>query len=386
MDEAVLNKFSSEEITVTQFNEQLMLKNNDLATETYEQHYFYAESLHFLTEDKITPTTYTLVGNESDHKHEYGEGANGGIDLSTLKPGTYFVQLDDKYVELNDDIETKMWYTIKREGVANQVMLSSSYQKAMLTVHQVKELPENVYDIIIDPGHGGLDSGAVGGDLNERDEVLKVSTYITSRLQEHGLKVKLTRTDQFDPTGEGNFDYQLSPYMENGRVEQVYQHQAKYVISNHLNSLDKSLRGYQVYSSIAASNDWADAVSTNFLAIGHVPRDSEKNEYRVSPGTFKQTFDCQPSSALLYGCLNEKSDYMYYIRETGGLLSHATTLTKYNDQYTQIPNFGAETILIEYAYLDNPDDRELWLKSYESWGEAVVKATVEYLNIPYQAK
>ena len=49
-----------------------------------------------------------------------------------------------------------------------------------------------------------------------------------------------------------------------------------------------------------------------------------------------------------------------------------------------IPNYGAETILIEYAYLDNSKDYKEWIENWQAWGEAVVKATVEYLGIKYQ--
>ena len=41
-------------------------------------------------------------------------------------------------------------------------------------------------------------------------------------------------------------------------------------------------------------------------------------------------------------------------------------------------------VLIEYAYLDNPKDYKEWIADWKSWGEAVVKATVEYLGVKYQ--
>ena len=52
------------------------------------------------------------------------------------------------------------------------------------------------------------------------------------RLEDHGLKVKLTRTDDLDPAGSGNFDYGKSPFFDEGRVEQVYRYQTKYMLSN----------------------------------------------------------------------------------------------------------------------------------------------------------
>ena len=77
-------------------------------------------------------------------------------------------------------------------------------------------------------------------------------------------------------------------------------------------------------------------------------------------------------------------DYLYIIRDTGGRVSQSTTLPDYNDNYTTIPNYGAETILIEYAYIDNSKDSKDWIANWEKWGEAIVKATVDYLGITYQ--
>ena len=43
-------------------------------------------------------------------------------------------------------------------------------------------------------------------------------------------------------------------------------------------------------------------------------------------------------------------------------------------------------MLIEYAYIDNVKDSNEWKANYEKWGEAVVKATLQYLNVPYKSK
>lgn len=54
--------------------------------------------------------------------------------------------------------------------------------------------------IIIDAGHGGIDSGAVGNNLLEKDLTLKASLYMYNRLKELGIPVKLTRdNDEYLP-------------------------------------------------------------------------------------------------------------------------------------------------------------------------------------------
>ena len=62
---------------------------------------------------------------------------------------------------------------------------------------QIFDLPNvkrNKYSVIIDPGHGGPDSGAVGiNGLKETDVVLDVSKMVTKLLLEKGVIVKMTR-------------------------------------------------------------------------------------------------------------------------------------------------------------------------------------------------
>ena len=55
------------------------------------------------------------------------------------------------------------------------------------------------YTIVIDPGHGGPDPGAVGiGGLRETDVVLDVSLQVAALLRARGVDVLLTRTGDVD--------------------------------------------------------------------------------------------------------------------------------------------------------------------------------------------
>ncbi len=62
-----------------------------------------------------------------------------------------------------------------------------------------RENPLNGKTIVIDPGHGGKDSGAPGpGDLHEKDVVLSMSLYLEELLLEAGAEVIMTRTEDVD--------------------------------------------------------------------------------------------------------------------------------------------------------------------------------------------
>ena len=49
--------------------------------------------------------------------------------------------------------------------------------------------------VIVDSGHGGIDSGAVGNGLKEKDLNLRAGQYMYKRLQELGIPAVMTRTD-----------------------------------------------------------------------------------------------------------------------------------------------------------------------------------------------
>lgn len=105
-------------------------------------------------------------------------------------------------------------------------------------------------DLIIDPGHGGKDPGAVKGE-KEKDWTLKISQYQYDRLHELGVDVALTR----------NSDVTLE---ENDRVNKVKK--AKYCISNHLNAGGGDRA--EVIHSIYGDDIFAQKVAKEFTKIG----------------------------------------------------------------------------------------------------------------------
>jgi N-acetylmuramoyl-L-alanine amidase len=77
--------------------------------------------------------------------------------------------------------------------------------------------------ILLDPGHGGKDSGALGGGWQEKDINLEAALYIGNRLETLGFTVGYTRTGDTFP-GETNergimakgYDYFLSIHCNAG--------------------------------------------------------------------------------------------------------------------------------------------------------------------------
>jgi N-acetylmuramoyl-L-alanine amidase len=68
--------------------------------------------------------------------------------------------------------------------------------------HDYLKLPnvkQNRFSVVIDPGHGGPDPGAIGiGGIRETDVVLEVSKMVKDLLSNKGVKVELTRKNEID--------------------------------------------------------------------------------------------------------------------------------------------------------------------------------------------
>lgn len=81
--------------------------------------------------------------------------------------------------------------------------------------------------IVIDPGHGGNDPGALGNNIIEKEYTLKISKYMENRFKELGIPVTLTRDG----------DITLTPTERTNRVLNAYGNSPDViVISNHLNA------------------------------------------------------------------------------------------------------------------------------------------------------
>ena len=84
-----------------------------------------------------------------------------------------------------------------------------------------------VKGIIIDAGHGGEDSGAVGNGIIEKDYNLNNSLYMYNRLKELGVPVTLTRTT----------DETLDKTERVKRILNAYGNDSNVIaISNHINA------------------------------------------------------------------------------------------------------------------------------------------------------
>ncbi|MGA7937570.1 MAG: N-acetylmuramoyl-L-alanine amidase [Kovacikia sp.] len=99
-------------------------------------------------------------------------------------------------------------------------------------------IPNGKIVVVVDPGHGGPDPGAVGiGGLQEKGIVLDIGIQVANQLEKQGIQAILTRKD--------DIDLDLEP-----RVQMAEQINATVFVSIHANSIDMSrpdISGLETY-------------------------------------------------------------------------------------------------------------------------------------------
>ncbi|BAC12151.1 N-acetylmuramoyl-L-alanine amidase CwlD [Oceanobacillus iheyensis] len=118
-------------------------------------------------------------------------------------------------------------------------LLQYPINETNMTVNQGWTLPLTGKTIVIDPGHGGPDGGAVGSDdTEEKDIALQVSKLIQSYLQQQGALVYLTREQDKDLAAEetSGLARRKSEDIRN-RLKFIHDKEPDFFLSLHLNAL-----------------------------------------------------------------------------------------------------------------------------------------------------
>lgn len=187
-----------------------------------------------------------------------------------------------------------------------------------------------VRKVIIDPGHGGTDSGATGNNLLEKDYNLLISKYMYDRFKELGIPVAITRDS----------DTTLSPTDRVNTILNKFGNSSDVIlISNHVNS--GGGEGAEVIYALRNKDTLAKNILNNIGATGQETR--KYYQRRLPSDTSK--------------------DYYFIHRNTGNL----------------------EPLIVEYGFIDNTKDVEFLKENYEELAESVISAVANYIGVPYKA-
>ena len=185
-----------------------------------------------------------------------------------------------------------------------------------------------VRKVIIDPGHGGTDSGATGNNLLEKDYNLLISKYMYDRFKQLGIPVAITRDS----------DTTLSPTDRVNTILNKFGNSSDAIlISNHVNS--GGGEGAEVIYALRNRDTLAKRILENIGATGQETR--KYYQRRLPSDTSK--------------------DYYFIHRNTGNL----------------------EPLIVEYGFIDNTKDVEFLKENYKELAEAVISAVANYIGVPY---
>ena len=116
--------------------------------------------------------------------------------------------------------------------------------------------------IVIDPGHGGMDSGAINDNILEKSINLEISLKLKQELEKNGAIVLLTRNGDYD-LSKPNALYRKKSDFDN-RIKLINHSNADLYLSIHLNYfLSSQYYGPQVFY-VKNNNKLADKIQKEF--------------------------------------------------------------------------------------------------------------------------
>lgn len=323
---------------------------------------------------------------------------NEGIYLDDIQKGTYYTFIkvtyekedkeEIKYYILNNktDYKNLTYYTLSKYNNKINIDTDEDYQTMYLKVVSNKD--KEIYDITIDPGHGGIDSGALNNDYQEKDFTMEISTKIKENLEKENIKVKLTH-EKNTLTKDDYFD----EYNKNGRAVLPNEVKSKYTLSIHINQNNSTkMQGIEIYTPDKINYDFAKSLASSIVDNTSLEY-STAQRYKMYDGVYTHNFtDIEISTAKEgYKKKNYKSynvttssNYLYMIRETGGYMTGAYVDDSNPEKVGVNPyynsNIGNESYLLEIGYISNQNDLQILKNNTNEIAKAISDAIIKELQ------
>ena len=398
-EDAIFGKIQTKQVKVSEFFTYGKCFNFTGKLSNISKDNFESAKL-YLTDGKEFEQTYTLDGTfeEGELILSTTEKINSGLILDDLLEGEYVVlvrlklnnSVNPKYYSLanNSSYEDIEYYTITKDDKNNKIDISfknktyNGNEYTYLSLNVVSsELPEDVYDIVIDAGHGGKDSGEKSASDTEADIALSYANLLKERLEAQNLKVKLTRTNENDSTFT-----ETNTYDENGRITVACKSKAKLMISFHINNGNSGLRGLEIYAPCKSNIEFAQNMANKIITYTDMEY-SNNNSFKKGEGVYVRNFT--------QGVINEYTNtankkgyepyhitfdtpYLFTIREVGGIATNAYVDGRnksYSANRYYNSNQGIECYQIEMGYIKN--DLEIIKTQMEQYVTAISETISE---------
>lgn len=327
-----------------------------------------------------------LESKETETNFYISSKKNNGILLDNMEIGNYviFLQVTDNshktsYYKLknNSGYSKTKYYTIKTGK--KLVFQEKNYETLNLNVS--KNSTKNIYDVVIDAGHGGIDSGACYNNNCEREITLNLSLKLKEKLEEEGLKVKLTRDANIDN------ETKFNTYGKEGRIDIAMSSKAKYLFSFHLNSGLTSRTGTEIYTTNNIDYTLAHSIVDSIVKNTNTNY-SNNPIFKVDNGIYTRTFKEYEINDAKTEALEKEYEpyeittdttYYYIIRETGGFMTGAYTdgRDSKNENKYYNTNVGIESYILELGYITNENDTKDIVDNMDAYIDAIKKAIID---------
>lgn len=351
-----------------------------------------------------TDKEFDIITENEDNKISFytSEYINEGLYLDDITRGTYYLFLkltykneeDEekpivKYYVLDNKTEYKesIYYTLSTYN--NKILINSNNEYNTMMFDIIENKDKEIYDITIDPGHGGMDGGGSANDYKETDFTMDISKKIKENLEEKNIKVKLTH-DENDLSSNEVMD----EYNKHGRAVIPNEVKSKYTFSIHINkNVSSKVKGIEIYTAEGINYDLANLLADNITSYTDLGYSTNKL-YKKYNGVYTHNFTESEIKSSLEGYekknytpynVTEKSNYLYMIRETGGYLTGAYIDDSNPEEVGVNPyynnNIANEAYLLELGYLSNQSDLDILIKSKDELAKAIATAIIKELGL-----
>ena len=186
----------------------------------------------------------------------------------------------------------------------------------------------NNLQVVVDAGHGGSDPGAVSSSgVQEKDLTLMIAQYMYDEFQKRGVPATIVRTTDETVSPTERVNRILAAYGDNPNVV---------IISNHINAAGSGIQGAEGAEVIYALRDNSDLASNILTALGNAGQKMRKFYQRRLPS-------------------DTSKDYYFIHRNTGS---------------------NTHPVIVEYGFIDNPEDLAKIQNNYKEYVDAVVDAVI----------
>ncbi len=317
-----------------------------------------------------------LYASNTDSSSQSSAESNGAGVLSkpsvldegdiSLSPKDDITELGDEFFASSSSKGSASKPSATKVTVVNKLVTAREYEESKKTT----SAGDRKFRILIDPGHGGKDPGAVKrGSSKEKDINLEVAKNLYNLLKkERGFEVKITRDkDVFITLGN--------------RAKMGNDFKADVFVSIHANAAKRvSANGFEVYFRSDKASD-AEAAETAAL-------ENEALQYEGKEGGNVTFADLLLKSLANNENINQSSKLAGHIRNSVSKRSSSLGIKVRQDNAIRQANFyvlrgvHAPAVLVEMGYLSNANDRKrLNTKSVKQrMAESIRDGIISYAN------